>query len=1020
MERVKRSARDEEDIHPAPDMEQHGNNAESLKKPRPDESISVPATSPDANLPPKQEKTTSTSTPVTSSSSTMELPLDDGVMPIIAHNCVHERVLPRDGDMSSSTTSTEDSSDRPPAKTYPFKLDTFQETAINCIKKGESVMVSAHTSAGKTVVAEYAIAQALRDNQRVIYTSPIKALSNQKYREFNEEFSDVGLLTGDVTISPNANCLVMTTEILRSMLYRGSEIMREVAWVVFDEIHYLRDIDRGVVWEETLIMLPHKVHYVFLSATTPNAKEFAEWIATLHHQPCNVVTTDFRPVPLQHYIYPSGGNGIHLIMDEHSVFRESNFERAVTGLQPGAGPGVRGQQNPGRDMSDIYKIVKMIMEKNYQPVIAFCFSKRDVEKRALSMSKLDFNTEEEKALVDSVFTNAIDSLSDDDKSLPQIQHLLPLLKRGIGIHHSGLLPLLKEIVEILFQEGLIKVLFATETFSLGLNMPARTVIFTSIRKFDGKERRYITSGEYIQMSGRAGRRGLDTRGIVITMLDEKMEPEEVKNIITGLPNRLDSSFHLCFNMLLNSCRIEGGNIESIIHHSYLQFQAQRCVPRKEKELIEMEGRYHDFRIDDEQAVSQCYLLRSQLEKLKLEYTNTILKPIHCLPYLQTGRLVQINDGTEEWGWGIVVNFLRKSASESTGTTINSTLNYVVDCLLCCDVASLTSRPRPTPKGTKGQLEVLPVSLHCVTAISSIRLYIPKDLRPLPNRMSVLNALLQVNEHFPDGIPLLDPVADMQINDEPFLKLTKRIEVLEDRLQSNPIFSEPKMLQKVLAYHQKMDLKQLIEKQQRDIKSAKGMILNRELKAMRRVLRRMDFLDASSDVITTKGRVACEINSGDELVTTELIFSGLLNDLDVGQLVGVLASLVCEEKGADQITLRSELQGPIKQLQEIANKVAKVSQECKIDIEPDEFVKSYTGTLSEVAYRWANGAKFGELCQVTDIFEGNLVRSLRNLEELVQEIGNCGTVIGAESLVLKLKEASSKIKRDIVFAASLYL
>ena len=202
------------------------------------------------------------------------------------------------------------------ARTYPFTLDPFQDTAISCIDRNESVLVSAHTSAGKTVVAEYAIAQSLRDKQRVIYTSPIKALSNQKFRELQAIFGDVGLMTGDVTINPDAGCLVMTTEILRSMLYRGSEVMREVAWVVFDEVHYMRDKSRGVVWEETIILLPDKVHYVFLSATIPNAMEFAEWIVKIHNQPCHVVYTDFRPTPLQHYLFPAGGDGIHLVVDE--------------------------------------------------------------------------------------------------------------------------------------------------------------------------------------------------------------------------------------------------------------------------------------------------------------------------------------------------------------------------------------------------------------------------------------------------------------------------------------------------------------------------------------------------------------------------------------------------------------------------------------------------------------------------------------------------------------------------------
>jgi superfamily II RNA helicase len=199
-----------------------------------------------------------------------------------------------------------------PAKIYPFKLDTFQQDAVDRIERNESVLVAAHTSAGKTAVAEYAIAKSLRDKQRVIYTSPIKALSNQKYRDLEEEFKDVGLMTGDMTINPNATCLIMTTEILRSMLYRGSEVMREVAWIIYDEVHYMRDKERGVVWEESIILLPHNVRFVFLSATIPNSKEFCAWVSKIHHQPCGAVYTNYRPTPLEHFLFPSGASGLYV------------------------------------------------------------------------------------------------------------------------------------------------------------------------------------------------------------------------------------------------------------------------------------------------------------------------------------------------------------------------------------------------------------------------------------------------------------------------------------------------------------------------------------------------------------------------------------------------------------------------------------------------------------------------------------------------------------------------------------
>jgi ATP-dependent RNA helicase DOB1 len=209
----------------------------------------------------------------------------------------------------------------PPAedrvRTFGFDLDPFQEAAIACLHKRESVLVSAHTSAGKTVVAQYAMAMAMQANQRVIYTTPIKALSNQKFRDLGEAFggvaASIGLMTGDVTVNPDATCLVMTTEILRSMLYRGADEMREVAWVVFDEVHYLRDKERGVVWEESIVLLPPSIKLVFLSATIPNSREFAQWVAELKRAPCHVIATDYRPTPLQHYMFPSGGQGLYLV-----------------------------------------------------------------------------------------------------------------------------------------------------------------------------------------------------------------------------------------------------------------------------------------------------------------------------------------------------------------------------------------------------------------------------------------------------------------------------------------------------------------------------------------------------------------------------------------------------------------------------------------------------------------------------------------------------------------------------------
>lgn len=330
--------------------------------------------------------------------------------------CIHEIFKPKDWVAPERVKTA-------PALEYKFTLDPFQAKSIECIENNESVLVSAHTSAGKTAIAEYAIAKSLRDKQRVIYTSPIKALSNQKYRELNEKFKDVGLITGDVTQNMNSSCLVMTTEILRSMLYRGSEIAKEIAWVIFDEVHYMRDKERGVVWEETMIMCSPNIRYVFLSATIPNAKDFAQWICKIKRQPCHVVYTDHRPIPLQHYIMPAGGKGLYLIVDEQGQFRDDNFKKSLSSMTTGAESFLPEKKKKRKETegSDLNKVLKLVIQRKYDPVIIFSFSKKEVEGYAMAMTKFDLTTDDEKQTIITLYENAMSSLSSEDRELPQIQ-----------------------------------------------------------------------------------------------------------------------------------------------------------------------------------------------------------------------------------------------------------------------------------------------------------------------------------------------------------------------------------------------------------------------------------------------------------------------------------------------------------------------------------------------------------------------------------------------------------------------
>eukprot|EP00299_Pterocystis_sp_00344_P019548 c9683_g2_i1.p1 GENE.c9683_g2_i1~~c9683_g2_i1.p1 ORF type:complete len:1032 (-),score=263.71 c9683_g2_i1:80-3130(-) len=932
--------------------------------------------------------------------------------------CSHEVALP-EGWQEPPPPATI----KKPARVYPFTLDPFQRESIECLEKGQSVLVSAHTSAGKTVVAEYAIALCLRDAQRVVYTSPIKALSNQKYRDLCEEFGDVGLMTGDVTINPNASCIVMTTEILRSMLYRGSEMIREIAWVVFDEVHYMRDRERGVVWEESIIMMPNRVRFVFLSATIPNAIEFAEWICSIHNQPCHVVYTDYRPTPLQHYIFPAGGDGLHLVVDDKRRFRDDAFQKALSALgdnkeEPsGGGGGGRNKQQGKGSKSDIFRIVKLIMSRHYDPCLLFCFSKRDCEAHALQMSKMDLNTDEEKKLVEEVFTNAIDSLGEDDKKLPQVENILPLLKRGIGLHHSGLLPILKEVVEILFQEGLIKALFSTETFSIGLNMPAKTVVFTSVRKFDGQQFRWVSGGEYIQMSGRAGRRGIDDRGIVILMVDEKMEPAVAKSMLKGNADQLNSTFHLGYNMLLNLMRTEEADPEHMIRHSFHQFQADRALPDMKSTLDDLKKEYDGIAISNESSVAEYYDLRHQLAKLKEEMRTIINKPEHALPFLQPGRLIRVRDGDVDWGWGVVFNFQKKPiADKATPSLDGPAFVYYVDALLHCSTEE--GKPKPASADEKGEMKVIPLALNVLDGASSLRVYLPHDLRPANNRQAVLKSVKEIQRRFPDGLPLLDPIEDMHITDSTFKALVRKVESLEDRLFSHPLFNDSTVVDLIAKYDRKMQLQTEMKVVQRQIKAASDLCLREELKCMRRLLRRLGYTN-SDNVIQMKGRVACEISAADEILVTELIFNGVFNEMPVETCVAMLSALVCDEKDKN-LQLTADMQKTYAILTDTARSLAKVMAECKIEIDPEEYVESFKPSVMDVVFLWCKGAKFVDVCKTTDMFEGNIIRVMRRLEELLRQVAAAAKAIGNVDLESKFAKGIELLRRDIVFASSLYL
>ncbi|KAM0017735.1 putative RNA helicase [Helianthus debilis subsp. tardiflorus] len=962
---------------------------------------------------------------------------------VVARTCVHEVAVPN-GYISSKDETIHGSLSDPVyngkmAKTYPFVLDPFQQISVSCLERKESVLVSAHTSAGKTAVAEYAIAMAFRDKQRVIYTSPLKALSNQKYRELSQEFSDVGLMTGDVTLSPNASCLVMTTEILRGMLYRGSEVLKEVAWVIFDEIHYMKDRERGVVWEESIIFLPPAIKMVFLSATMSNATEFAEWICNIHKQPCHVVYTDFRPTPLQHYVFPMGGSGLYLVVDENEQFREDNFLKLqdtftkqkqiggnLSGNNKSSGRIAKAGNASGGGGSDIYKIVKMIMERKFQPVIIFSFSRRECEQHAMAMTKLDFNSPEEKEVVEQVFKNAILCLSEEDRNLPAIELMLPLLQRGIAVHHSGLLPIIKELVELLFQEGLVKALFATETFAMGLNMPAKTVVFTSVRKWDGDSHRYVGSGEYIQMSGRAGRRGKDERGICIIMIDEQMEMNTLKDMVLGKPAPLVSTFRLSYYSILNLMRRAEGQFtaEHVIKNSFHQFQYEKTLPDIGKKVAKLEDEVAKLDASGEADVAEYHKLKLEITELEKKMMTELTKPERALLFLLPGRLVKVREGGTDWGWGVVVNVVKKPPPQQGSLPATSRgSSYIVDTLLHCSISSSESgsRPKPCPPryGEKGEMHVVPVQLPLISALSKLRITIPTDLRPLEARQNILLAVQELEKRFPQGLPKLNPVKDMGIEEPEFVDLVNQIEKLEQQLLSHPL-NKSQDENQIECFKRKAEANHEIQQLKTKMRDSQLQKFRDELKNRSRVLKKLGHID-SEGIVQVKGRAACLIDTGDELLVTELMFNGTFNDLDHHQIAALASCFIPGDKSSEQIHLRSELAKPLQQLQDSARRIAEIQHECKLEVNVDEYVEAVVRPfLMDVIYCWSKGASFSEVIQMTDIFEGSIIRLARRLDEFLNQLRAAAHAVGEAGLEEKFGAASESLRRGIMFANSLYL
>jgi superfamily II RNA helicase len=798
-----------------------------------------------------------------------------------------------------------------PTHPYTFPLDPFQQHAISAIAKDENVLVCAKTGSGKTLVGEYQIYHSLSKGKRVFYTTPIKSLSNQKFYDLKHLFKDasVGIMTGDIKFRPDAQIVIMTTEILRNLLYKKGTTTEHIGLtasisldgldaVVFDECHYINDKDRGKIWEETIILLPREVNLVMLSATLDHPEYFAKWLGELKEKPIHLIETTYRIVPLTHNLLDSNYKLIPL-MDAKESYNEKTyldwiksgeleqdnkkeFQKKVADARRAGFEGpVDGKVHIHSFVHKMNETIQMLEKEELLPALFFVLSRKQCEVYASKVSGSLLSTSD-SAEVKHIIRRHLHRHQDELEKVPQYHQICELLSRGIAFHHSGLLPLLKEIVEVLFSKGYVKIMFCTETFAVGLNMPTKTVLFAGFKKYDDQTggMRMLRNDEYIQMAGRAGRRGKDDKGVVIYLPDrEPVEPSEMKSMMKGskppILSRMD--FHYDFILKTIQASVPGEPLKwlSIMEHSYWFQQRQKQIKAVNNDLEKCLKKINEIKIDE--FMWNESEKRADLEKKIKESVNAtkreFQKQLDILKNKQIGP---------KWAtaWD----------------------NYL--------------------------------------ALQKLK----KDQAGLEEDLKALNA--------------------HERSIEPSVKFLNVIGYLNN---SNP-------------------------------------------------------LTLKNEDLTLKGILATEVNEGHQILMTELYTRELLHKLSGEDIVAVLA---CFQDGKEteespsiyELNVSNNVKHILFETSDIIKEFQSI--EDKIGYSDKDYWKVST-QLIEPMKRWIEGENASLICQENGIFEGNFIRAVMKMTNMLDEVLAMATYCQHTEQIDKIMEVRQKMIRDIVISDSLYL
>lgn len=796
-----------------------------------------------------------------------------------------------------------------PDHPYSFPLDPFQEHAISAISKDENVLVCAKTGSGKTLIGEYQIYHSLNKGKRVFYTTPIKSLSNQKFNDLKCMFKDasVGIMTGDIKFRPDAQIIIMTTEILRNLLYKkgtstenigltSSISIDNVDAVIFDECHYINDKDRGKIWEETMILLPPEINLVMLSATLDHPEYFANWLGTLKQKPIHLIETKYRIVPLTHNVLDSEYNLVQ-IMDANDKYydkvydewykeyfnledeKKSYQKKVKNARQSGYEGAVDGKVRTYSFVHKMNETIKMLEKNELLPALFFVLSRKQCELYANKVQG-SLLSSYEGASVKNIISFHLHRHMNDLEKVPQYHTIHDLLCRGIAFHHSGVIPLLKEIIEILFSKGLIKVMFCTETFAVGLNMPTKTVLFTGFKKYDDQmdSMRMLRNDEYIQMAGRAGRRGKDDKGIVIHLPDrEPADPYEVRKMMTGSRPPITSRMDFHYDFILKTMQ-----------------SSEKDTPLKWLEIME-----------DSYWFQQR---RNQIKSIKLDIENCKKNNIVIdEPYF--------SGCDTRWK-------LEQKVKESTNAT---------------------------RKEYQRQLDIVK-SKHLG----------PKWVHAWANYLKyTLN--LKEYTHLTDELVYLE---SHQRNIEPVVNFLYKVGYIKHN----------------------------------------------------------DALKLTNEDLTLKGILATEINEGHQILMTELYLNDCFNTLSGEEIVTLIACFI-EQKSNEDIPCIDEL-NVSNAVKDIYKKLNRISHDFKVIEDNSVYSNSDYWNISpqmlEPMKLWIEGTNASIICQEYGLFEGNLIRSILKISNMLDEIISIATYCQHVDQINKLTCVKEKIIRDIVILDSLYL